>query len=100
MRIVDWSVDGWLHHPTGSAPPDSPLAPRRTRVLSGAFVFTLGAGNDDVRQDPEHLFTGEEFALTLRSFTSGYDIWHPPTRVICHRNRHGRHVRHFTLDPH
>jgi hypothetical protein len=99
MRIVDWSVDGWLHHPSGSAPPDSPLTPRRTRVLSGGFVFTLGTWNDDVRQDPEHLFTGEEFALTLRSFTSGYDLWNPPERVVWHRNRAVPQVRYFSDDP-
>jgi hypothetical protein len=68
--------------------------------LSGAFVFTLGAWNTEVRQDPEHLYTGEEFALTLRSFTSGYDLWNPPERVVWHRTNFAeRPLRYFSDDP-
>lgn len=84
-RITDWSPDGWIHHPTAPAPPGTPSGARPTRVISGAFVFTVGAWNLEVRQDPEHLYTGEEFALTLRSFTSGYDLWNPPRRLLWHR---------------
>lgn len=81
-----WSSEGWIHHPTVAAPASLGAGPHRTRFLSGAFVFTLGQWNREVRQDPEHLYTGEEFALTLRSFTAGYDLWNPPRPVIWHRN--------------
>lgn len=81
-----WSSEGWIHHPTIAAPETLGPGPHRTRFLSGAFVFTLGQWNVEVRQDPEHLYTGEEFALALRSYTAGYDLWNPPKRVIWHRN--------------
>ncbi|MEE9413831.1 MAG: GlcNAc-transferase family protein, partial [Acidimicrobiales bacterium] len=59
--------------------------PRPTRILSGAFVFTLGRWNDEVRQDPEHLYNGEELALSIRSFTAGYDLYAPSRLVVWHR---------------
>jgi hypothetical protein len=70
----------------------------RNRFLSGQFVFTLGEWTDEVRQDPEHYYWGEEFALALRSFTWGYDFFLPDTIVawhMCHINgpprRHWEH---------
>ena len=80
-----FSSEGWVDHPT-VAIAENTKVPRRTRVLSGAFVFTLGQWNDEVRQDPDHLYTGEEFALTLRSFTWGYDLFNPRRVVVWHRN--------------
>ena len=70
--------------------------PERNRFLSGQFVFTLGAWNDEVRQDPQHYYWGEEFALTLRSFTHGYDLFLPDETVIWHMlHRHGPPRRHW-----
>jgi len=83
-KVATWSEEGWIHHPTEYIPENSTF-PRRTRVLSGAFVFTLGRWNIEVNQDPEHLYTGEEFALTLRSYTSGYDLFNPSQIVLWHR---------------
>jgi hypothetical protein len=93
-----WSAGGWIHHPSVHAPRWMPLGARPTRFLSGGFVFTLGSWNVEVRQDPEHLYTGEEFALTLRSFTSGYDLWNPPSRVIFHRNHPHGNPKYITDD--
>ncbi|MEQ8716356.1 MAG: GlcNAc-transferase family protein [Acidimicrobiales bacterium] len=98
-QIVQWSPDGWIHHPTVPAPPGTPPGPRPTRVISGAFVFTVGAWNVEVRQDPEHLYSGEEFALTLRSFTSGYDLWNPPRRIIWHRMHPEANPKYVNDDP-
>lgn len=94
-----WSPEGWIHHPTVPAPPSMPLGARPTRFLSGGFVFTFGSWNVDVRQDPEHLYAGEEFALALRSFTSGYDLWNPPRRVIFHRNHPQMNPKYIHDDP-
>lgn len=76
---------GWVQHP-GVTDRDNTDEPRPTRVLSGMFVFTLGQWNTEVRQDPEHLYTGEELALTIRSFTWGYDLYNPTTVVAWHRH--------------
>ena len=84
--VLRWDREGWIHHV------EQPIAantavPRRTRVLSGAFVFTLGRWNVDVPQDPDQLYTEEEFAHTLRSFTAGYDLFNPTEVVLWHRDR-------------
>ncbi len=95
---AEWSPVGWIQHPTIAS--SLPVGvPHRTRFLSGAFVFTLGRWNIEVRQDPEHLYAGEEFALTLRSFTSGYDLWNPPRRVIWHRNHPDGNPKYIHDDP-
>lgn len=78
------SPEGWIWHPSVVQPEVS--ADRRpTRALSGMFVFTLGIWNREIRQDPEHLYSGEELALTIRSFTHGYDLWNPRQVVAWHR---------------
>ena len=56
----------------------------RNRFISGQFIFTLGLWTDEVRQDPDHYYWGEEFALSLRSFTHGYDFFLPDKIVIWH----------------
>lgn len=58
--------------------------PARNRFLSGQFVFTLGRWTDEVRQDPQHYYWGEEFALTLRSYTHGYDLFLPDDMIVWH----------------
>jgi hypothetical protein len=88
--IEHWSEDGWIHHVTRPLP-EYARHPRRTRVLSGAFVFTTGAWNREVRQDPQHIYTGEEFALTLRSFTNGYELFNPDRVVVWHRHHPYQH---------
>ena len=85
VRVVRWADEGWIDHPTEYID-DARPAPRYTRVLSGAFVFAPGSWITDVRQDPAHVYTGEEFALTLRSFTHDYDLFEPTQLVVWHRS--------------
>ncbi len=85
VRVVHWDEAGWINHPTEIVDHGSAV-PVRTRVLSGAMVFAPGRWNEDVRQDPGHLYAGEEFALTLRSFTHGYDLFQPTRVMVWHRN--------------
>lgn len=80
-----WNEDGSVYHPNKIIPENNSSKPVRTRFLSGAFVFTLGQWNEEVRQDPEHFYTGEEFALAIRSFTHGYDLFAPTEIVLWHR---------------
>ncbi|MGA8261979.1 MAG: GlcNAc-transferase family protein [Arenicellales bacterium] len=94
--VESWHEEGWIDHPTRYLP-ENTSTPRRTRVLSGAFVFTLGKWNHEVNQDPFHLYTGEEFALTLRSFTHGYDLFNPNHIVVWHRC-HPEPNRKYILD--
>lgn len=93
-----WSPEGWIHHPTIDVPESKGRA-RRTRFLSGAFVFTAGDWNREVMQDPGHYYTGEEFALALRSFTSGYDLFVPDEIVVWHRCHPEPNRKHFSDNP-
>jgi hypothetical protein len=54
-------------------------------ILYGGFIFSEGQWIIDIEQDPEHYYTGEEFALTIRSYTHGYDIYTPSQIVAWHR---------------
>lgn len=83
--IKHWSEDGWIHHPSQAIPTETAV-PRPTRIMSGMFAFSLGAWNVEIRQDPEHLYCGEEFALSIRSFTWGYDLFNPSHVVAWTRN--------------
>jgi Glycosyltransferase (GlcNAc) len=59
-------------------------APRRARFLSAGFLFTPGCFVDEVGYDPELYFLGEEAAMTVRAFASGYDLFHPHETIIWH----------------
>ena len=58
--------------------------PYPARFLSGHFAFGPNAWAKSVRHDPNIFFAGEELNLTVRSFTHGYDLFHPHRVVIWH----------------
>lgn len=96
VRAEHWSDEGWLSHPTEAVEHGVP-PPVRNRLVSGAFVFAPGRWNDEVRQDPGMLYAGEELALTLRSFTHGYDLFQPLRVVVWHRGN-AEHPRRWITD--
>ena len=66
--------DGWKHL----------KKPYPTRFLSGHFAFGPNQWAKDVKHDPNIFFAGEELNLSIRSFTHGYDLFHPHRVVIWH----------------
>lgn len=58
--------------------------PARSRFISGHFAFARAQWAKDVKHDPNIYFSGEELNLTVRSFTHGYDLFHPHKLVIWH----------------
>lgn len=94
-RLDDWkSQQGWAPWFSWGLPIENQNS--RNRFVSGQFVFTLGVWTEEVRQDPEHYYWGEEFALTLRSFTHGYDFFLPNEMVIWHMlHKNGPPRRHW-----
>ena len=58
--------------------------PYPARFLSGHFAFGSNKWAKDVRHDPNIFFAGEELNLTVRTFTHGYDLFHPHRVVIWH----------------
>ena len=71
------------------------FTPKSVIILYGGFIFTEGQWIIDIEQDPEHYYTGEEFALTIRSFTHGYDIYTPSQVVAWHRAHPQVNKKHF-----
>ena len=65
--------------------------PVPARFYSAHFCFTLGSFAKEVQHNPEFYFHGEEISITVRAFTSGYDLFHPHRVVIWHEyTREGR----------
>ena len=61
------------------------------RFLSAHFIFTIGKWCQEVPYDPELYFHGEEISLAARSYTSGYDLFHPHKVIAWHEyTRKGR----------
>jgi hypothetical protein len=81
--MVDWgSHNGWS--PWFSWGECNSEIPCRNRFISGNFIFTSGEWTDVVRQDPDYYYFGEKFALTVRSFTHGYDLFLPDETIAWH----------------
>lgn len=52
--------------------------------VAGGFVFTAGSFVDEVPYDPRLYFHGEEQSLSVRAYTHGWDIFHPPHIPLFH----------------
>ncbi len=71
-------------------------APIPARFVSGHFFFTLGKHCIEYKYDPNLYFAGDEISLSIRSYTLGYDLYHPHYTVIWHEyTREGR-TKHWT----
>ena len=58
--------------------------PVAARFLAAGFLFTPGSFVEEVPYDPQLYFFGEEISMTLRAYTSGYDLFHPVETVVWH----------------
>ena len=58
--------------------------PPPSRFLSGHFCFADGHWAKTVLHDKDIFFSGEELNLTVRSYTHGYDLFHPHKLVVWH----------------
>ncbi len=74
---------------------ESLTKPIPARFVSGHFFFTIGKHCEEYKYDPNIYFAGDEISLSIRSFTLGYDLFHPHKTVIWHEyTRQGR-VKHW-----
>ena len=70
--------------------------PIPARFVSGHFFFTIGKHCEEYKYDPNIYFAGDEISLSIRSFTLGYDLFHPHKTVVWHEyTREGR-TKHWT----
>lgn len=58
--------------------------PPMSRFLSGHFCFARSEWAKEIKHDPDIYFSGEELNLTIRSYTHGYDMFHPHKLVVWH----------------
>lgn len=58
--------------------------PVASRFISGHFAFARTEWAHEIKHDVDIYFSGEELNLTVRSFTHGYDLFHPHKLVIWH----------------
>jgi glycosyltransferase involved in cell wall biosynthesis len=58
--------------------------PIPSRFISGHFAFANTEWAKEIKHDVDIYFSGEELNLTVRSFTHGYDLFHPHKLVIWH----------------
>jgi hypothetical protein len=58
--------------------------PPRSRFLCGHFDFARSEWAREIKHDPNIYFAGEEINLTVRSYTHGYDFFHPHKIVVWH----------------
>jgi len=69
--------------------------PIPARFVSGHFFFTYGIHCEEYKYDPLLYFAGDEISLSIRSFTLGYDLFHPHYTVVWHEyTREGR-IKHW-----
>ena len=74
--------------------------PIPAKFLSGHFIFTLGQWAEEVKYDPYYYFHGEEPSLSARSFTHGYDLYHPNKVVIWHEYIRNGKIKQWDDDIH
>jgi hypothetical protein len=55
-----------------------------SRFLCGHFDFARSEWAREIKHDPDIYFSGEEINLTVRSYTHGYDIFHPHKIIVWH----------------
>jgi hypothetical protein len=74
---------------------ESLTKPVPARFVSGHFFFTLGLHCEEYKYDPNLYFAGDEISLSIRSYTLGYNLFHPHKLLIWHEyTREGR-VKHW-----
>ena len=70
-------------------------APIPARFVSGHFFFTIGLHCKEYLYDPEIYFAGDEISLSIRSYTLGYDLFHPHKVVLWHEYIRQKSIKHW-----
>jgi hypothetical protein len=96
MAFQGFTVEGIPHMKPVPIPNwQSRRTPLRARFLAAGFIFAPGSFVEEVRYDPDLYFLGEEATMTLRAFTSGYDLFHPNETFIWHDYVRADATRHW-----
>lgn len=69
--------------------------PINARFIGGGFFFTYGSHCLEYKYDPQLYFAGDELTLSLRSYTMGYDLYHPHVNILWHFYKRVDHIKHW-----
>lgn len=69
--------------------------PINARLVSGHYFFTLGSHCKEYIYDPDLYFAGDEIALSVRSYTLGYDLYHPHRCFVWHHYGRNDRIKHW-----
>ena len=70
--------------------------PIRSRFIAGGYFFTIGKHCEEYKYDPNLYFAGDEISLAIRSYTLGYDFFHPHKTIIWHEYTREGKSKHWT----
>lgn len=70
--------------------------PYRARLVGGHYLLTLGKHCKEYAYDPNLYYAGDEWTLSVRSYTLGYDLFHPHKNIIWHHYKRSNHNKHWT----
>lgn len=93
--IYDKTLDGQILCIPASTEGSEPIP---AQFYSAHFAFTLGIFCLEVQHDPKLYFTGEEMNITIRSFTHGYDMFHPHIVIAWHEYTRKNRQKHWDDD--
>jgi hypothetical protein len=78
----------------------SMVSPFPAHLISLHFLFAEGTFNEEIEMDPSIYFFADEIAISLRAYTSGFDLFHPHKIIGWHLyNRTGTRIPHWDDHP-
>jgi len=72
--------------------------PIKTRFYSAHFCFTDGSFVHEVPHDPNLYFHSEEMSIAVRSWTNGYDLYHPHKIICWHEYSRNYRIKQWDVD--
>jgi hypothetical protein len=81
-------MDGW----------EEKTHPPRGIHISAGFIFGPGEINKTVPYDPDFYFAGEETAMAVRYYTSGYNIYNSHRTIVYHFYQRLGNTKHWDDD--
>jgi hypothetical protein len=84
IQTAHFRENGTLNqYPSAIRDAESLSHPVPARFLAGGFFFTRGAHCREVPYDPM-LYFSDEISMAVRSYTHGYDLFHPHRHIAWH----------------
>jgi len=95
LSPIDFKSNGILFFKSFANKHNQYNKPYRARLIGGHFLFTLGQHCKEYAYDPNLYYAGDELTLSVRSYTLGYDLFHPHNNVIWHYYKRSSAQKHW-----